>query len=224
MSQSNLSMDILIKNQYVSCNTQSDFQRMRHLLREYGLDKFKQEMIDLGIFHDGYITSNLIPFNPFARIIANKMENPCKDIINNENYVILQNRPENDDHWNDSDPIWLGKASMSKNHKFLSPKINIWSCFNVLTLGIDDSFDLEKSIKMLDTMKILALNYTKQKLWSSNIGLYFHCYPFNSVQTLHLHIVDLDTIGPSFYALQHKNLSLDDIKNVLLEEKNMLHL
>ena len=45
--------------------------------------------------------------------------------------------------------------------------------------------------------------------WSTSVGLYLHCYPFNSVQALHLHIVDLAAVGPTHAALAHKNLPID---------------
>lgn len=207
-----------IKETQLKCCTKEDYINMREQLKQHGVNKFYQEMLETGIFKDGSITSELKPFNPFARIIHGKMENPCKDTIENPNFVLLQNRPDNDEHWQDSSPEWIGKASMSKNHKFLSPKNPTWSLFNVLTLGMDQIYSLESCINLLNEMEKVALQYTKQKMWSNNIGLYFHCYPFNSIQTLHLHIVDLETIGPSYSALNYKNLTLSAVRDVLLEE------
>lgn len=213
-----MSIASILQTEYKSCNTKTDYINMRHTIRLHGINKFKQEMTNNGFFQDDRITSEMKPFNPFARIIVGKMENPCKDVTNNDDYVILQNRPDNDANWNSDDPAWVGKSSMSKNHKFLSPKLDTWSCFNVLTLGMGKDLSLDEAVDMLNEMKDVAMKYAKQKAWSMNIGLYFHCYPFNSIQTLHLHIVDLDTIGPSFEALAYKNLSLDDVKSCLLDE------
>jgi len=214
-----MSFSALFKAKFPKCNTYSDYKQIRKLLRDNDVNKFKQEMEDLGIFKDGHITSELKPFNPFARMIANKMENPCKDTISNKKFMIFQNRTENDDHWQDEGE-WLGKASMSKHHKFLSPVDDRWSTFNVLTFGMDPSFDLNECIKMLDEMEQTALDYAKQKGWSNNVGLYFHCYPSNSVQTLHLHIIDEETKGPTFEHLNFKNLSIKDVRKVLSDELN----
>lgn len=201
-----------------SCQTKNDYLLMRNLVRKYGINNFKKEMQELGWFKDNIITSELHPFNPFSRIITGKTENPCKDIIDNKNFMILKNRDESDDNWQSNDPQWLGKASMSKNHKFLCLKSLEWSTFNILTFGMNPDVNLSSCIDILDEMELTALNYTKKYNWSNNIGLYFHCLPFNSVQLLHLHIIDLDIVGPSFYVLNSKNLPLNEARNALYEE------
>ena len=33
-------------------------------------------------------------------------------------YIIANNLPANDAHWDSDDPAWIGKASMSKRHRF----------------------------------------------------------------------------------------------------------
>ena len=52
----------------------------------------------------------------------------------------------------------------------------------------------------------------------ADIGLYFHCYPLCSVNSLHLHIVDLSETGPSYEACRIKNLSMDMVLKALEEE------
>ena len=52
----------------------------------------------------------------------------------------------------------------------------------------------------------------------ADIGLYFHCYPHCSVNSLHLHIVDLSEVGPTYKALSHKNLSMDMVLTALENE------
>ena len=51
-----------------------------------------------------------------------------------------------------------------------------------------------------------------------DIGLYFHCYPHCSVNSLHLHIVDLSEVGPTYEALSYKNLSMDMVLKALDKE------
>ena len=52
----------------------------------------------------------------------------------------------------------------------------------------------------------------------ADIGLYFHCYPLCSVNSLHLHIVDLSETGPSYKYHSHKNLSMDMVLTALEKE------
>ena len=52
----------------------------------------------------------------------------------------------------------------------------------------------------------------------ADIGLFFHCYPLCSVNSLHLHIVDLSETGPSYKYHSHKNLSMDMVLTALEKE------
>ena len=88
-------------------------------------------------------------------------------------------------------------------HYLLIPK-DI-SYFNVLTLKKED-------IPMLEEMKQLVKNNLGKKI------LYFHCYPFNSIHTLHLHAVD-----EKDYVSRKNNLFIDDVIYVL-ENENVMNL
>ena len=52
----------------------------------------------------------------------------------------------------------------------------------------------------------------------ADIGLFFHCYPHCSVNSLHLHIVDLSEVGPTYEACRFKNLSMDMVLTALEKE------
>ena len=52
----------------------------------------------------------------------------------------------------------------------------------------------------------------------ADIGLFFHCYPHCSVNSLHLHIVDLSEVGPTYAACSHKNLPMDMVLTALDKE------
>ena len=52
----------------------------------------------------------------------------------------------------------------------------------------------------------------------ADIGLFFNCYPHCSVNSLHLHIVDLSEVGPTYYACSHKNLPMDMVLTALDKE------
>jgi hypothetical protein len=50
-------------------------------------------------------------------------------------YIIANNLPANDSHWDSDDPGWVGKASMSKRHRFLIRRNLHWRWFNALIFG-----------------------------------------------------------------------------------------
>ena len=89
-----------------------------------------------------------------------------------------------------------------KEHFLLIPKNTNY--FNILTLEKAD-------IHMLLQMK---------KFVEENIGnklMYFHCYPFNSVHTLHLHVVDKKD-----YISRKNNLFIDDVIYALENENRLV--
>lgn len=123
--------------------------------------------------------------------------------------------------WASSDPAWVGKASMSKRHCLLTIKDLNWEWFNVLTFGLISGLDC--GIEKLEAMKAAAL------LWASNmkdwppverLGLFLHVYAHCSVNSMHLHMVDMANLGPTYYKLEHKNLPIDDAIQVLREERS----
>ena len=95
---------------------------------------------------------------------------------------------------------------------------------------------LESALACLRTMREAAYAFVKEDAksgtkWSlrqketnqtivelADIGLYFHCYPLCSVNSLHLHIVDLSEVGPTYEACRFKNLSMDMVLTALEKE------
>ena len=88
--------------------------------------------------------------------------------------------------------------------------------------------NLNDAIKLLESMIEAAKAYVRASPdWSERarqdteegkvpegLGLYFHCYPSQSVNALHMHMVDIDNAGPTFKALAYKNLSATDALDV----------
>ena len=98
---------------------------------------------------------------------------------------------------------------------------------------------LESALACLRTMREAAYAFVKEDAksgWSlreknvfqketnqhvvelADIGLFFHCYPLCSVNSLHLHIVDLSEVGPTYEACRFKNLSMDMVLTALEKE------
>ncbi len=218
-------------------NTQDDYAKARSFLKNYGVERFHSDMINFGIFgNDGKILPTTKPFNVFARIISGDLPVPYGNILENlavrfddyklsdasKHFMVAKNLPEHDQNWNNYEKASQGNASMSLRHRFLIPRDPKWSNFNVLTIGLtNDVHSLRSGIEYLKYMKKTAQDFVERErqlydqdpnqAWSSNVGFYFHCFPFNSVQYLHLHIVDLNHTGPAFNYMQFKNLSIDSI-------------
>ena len=126
-----------------------------------------------------------------------------------------------------------------------------WTWFNVLTMGLvdglpDDANDfdedelkrveadpaknkatLEEALECLKMMRAAALAFVEQDRptngWSQNIGLFFHCYPYCSVNSTHMHILDMDRTGPSYEAIKSRNLKMDFVIQAMEEEIKELH-
>jgi hypothetical protein len=136
-----------------------------------------------------------------------------------DEFIIFQNKKEANDNWAKDDPAWKGRSSMSPRHVLLCNKDLSWRWFNVLVAGLDSAAEaLDKIISMREAALHFVRNDTSME-WSPNIGLYFNCYPYTSVNALLLHIVDLAETGPSFDALQHVNLPVEDVIEVLRAER-----
>jgi hypothetical protein len=112
---------------------------------------------------------------------------------------------------------------MSKHHRFLTTKDLHWSWFNALAFGKvppeDGGASLAAVIAEVESMKAAALTFTAATPgWSNSIGLFFHVFGHNSVNALHLHVLDMSAVGPTFKWFDYKNCHVDSILKVLKEE------
>lgn len=202
--------------------TQEQYAALRQVVVAFGVQEFRRALTQQGVFtRDGCISSLQ---NPLARMVYVEVRLPYADPLTTvglskylDKYLVIKNKPELDAGWQDAS--MAGKASMSLHHEFLLPRSPHWSSFNVLTLGLEpDQLTLLEAIEMLDEMERIACEYAGARGWSPQLGLYFHCYPLNSISTLHLHMVDLCYTGPSYTAQLHKTLPLSTVRAQLQEE------
>ncbi|CAK9021694.1 BTB_2 domain-containing protein [Durusdinium trenchii] len=211
------------------------FREVRRILREdYGGPRaLLAELRTQGFVENSRLaTGEGAPFNLFARLADGQMQQPgmeeeqaaLKDY--GQIFCICKNRPENDEKWQSEDAEWLGKASMAARHRFLTTKDLRWNFFNALTMGMTDDDDvvggLSESIQLLGQLKAAAMTYaSKMGTWSEKLGLFFHVYGHNSVNSLHLHLVDMNFLGPTFKKLDYKNCPLSAVLEVLQDELAM---
>lgn len=156
------------------------------------------------------LTTGTKPFNVFARYADNQMKNHVDQTIIEsyaDEWMVCHNKPENDEKWNhfdDKSVSMCGPDEYGPGHVFITTKDLNWKNFNVTTLV------LYKKVDFLLKLKEVATEYVKQRGWTK-AGFYFHCFPHNSVQSLHLHVVNEDEkyIGHMFKECKYKNLPLD---------------
>ncbi|KAL3918324.1 MAG: hypothetical protein SGPRY_006056 [Prymnesium sp.] len=158
-----------------------------------------------------------------------------------EKFMVACNRPENDLKYNDGTDEWKGKASMSKHHRFLIVKDLSWWTFNIAVYfpparhrfglkpdqaGKTQPKELEAALNLVRQMRDAAWKYVENsKAWSyhtkrdkATVGMFLHAYPYASVNSLHMHIVDLGHTGPTYKALAYKNLPVDSVLKVMHDE------
>ena len=206
-------------------NQKEDFQQARKFAREYGFERIRAQ---LGDFVDatGRLTTETKPFNVFARKASGKLAlTPEEELAQGrlgsfaERFMVCYNMPDRNANWANDDPEWVGRAGMSKRHCFLTVKDLDWQWFNVITFGLDDP---QKGYEMLADLYAAAKEFTQKSFEIDGSfrepAFYLHCYGHNSVNSLHLHMVDLEFAGPTHRALAYKNLPVEDALAVLRRE------
>jgi len=190
------------------------------LRRVNGKEQIKQLLV-----HDEWVDDklNLIVktdniFTLAGKRLADKFPTQ-NEKLKQHGLMVLGNKPEHDSNWNNEN--FKETASMSMHHKFLVQTDYLrWHRFNVLTMGMNKcQKDNDNDLHRLIVMSEQGIEFAKSEGWSPNLGMYFHVYPDNSVKSLHLHLVDLDHVGPAFDYQMHKNLSIDVAIKVLEMER-----
>ena len=164
-----------------------------------GATALRAELESAGIVARGLLTTGTSPFNVFVHIGSGLLTQPGMEAENaalgaaSAQFCIACNRSENDEQWANESPEWVGKASMSKRHRFLILRDDLsWQSFNVLTLGlVGGSKSLRAAIALVEGMRDAARTFAScTPGWSAEptrLGMFFHCYPHNSVNSLHMH-------------------------------------
>jgi hypothetical protein len=218
------------------CNTKDDYIKIRKALQIYNIENFKDTETKNGVllFKNNKLNVNpsLSPpeaakkgFIPFTFFSTMKFANPEDQALIpqlREKYIILRNKPElggigpEDPNWKTAQ--FNENASMSAYHQFVGVKNMNWDLFNVLTFGLEPGSitpnSKEAVILMLNELQTIGNAWAESKcIPREYLGLYFHVYPFNSVQSLHMHMVDKreQHEGVAMKINQHKNMPISEI-------------
>jgi hypothetical protein len=221
--------DVLSKHGRTSIQ---DYLYLRNKLKEFGIQNFVNQL-----YTEEHIdeNNNIYPDNDaFSLIIHGINENliDFNDIIDDDEFLIVKKNRKNErnqlnEYYNKIQLI--EKLGGKPNEKLLENKNNIeqdilnrhysflvyknphWSTGNILTFGMDPLYDIHKSIKLLKRMKKIAEDYVKQKKWSKNTQFFFHIHPHNSIETLHLHIIDPDYENDSYQFNLKIGITIDNV-------------
>lgn len=182
------------------------------------------------IFEDNKISKNIFSF---LKLMDSDNLPSQLSIPENlrDTFIILNNKKEyggtgDNEIWETAK--YNENASMSAYHSFLciKPKISEnnlidgshWSLFNALTFGEDPKFQTSLDVlRMLNTFELIGKNWAKEN-GIQNLGLYFHIYPRNSINSLHLHMIDTSKsrTGVAFKKYKNVNIPLEEIKQYFL--------
>ena len=207
-------------------NTPEAFAAARAQLRAVGIGQLRAFLTEAGVVHH---SGRLNPTNNvFSKLssritVDERAREHLNPVLAGTAFVAAYNRPDLDEHWESEASDWVGRASMARRHRMLLLDEADWTYFNVLTFGMgapDPATALRRCISTLQAMRAAALMIAAHEGdWEpAAVGLYFHVFPSNSVQSLHLHVVDLGATGPTHGRLSYKNTPLDAVLKVLRTE------
>ena len=192
---------------------------------EYAKKNNHYELIKEKFVKDNVISVNDVlttgdkPFNIFARIVSGDTKHDVDQSLlgeYSERFVVCHNRPANDENWNNRDfpsGSMAGPDDSGPGHVFITTKNLKYHRFNILPII------LENDVQYVSDLLLAAIKYTVNRNWTKP-GFYFHCYPHNSVQSLHLHVLNMDNVGPWFKAQEYKNLNIYDVLSVMEVPRN----
>eukprot|EP00729_Bicosta_minor_P009061 gene9061-12886_t len=139
----------------------------------------------------------------FARKHLAQLKGELTEADYDKDFLLVCNTPEADEAY--LDPTQVGKSSIG---------------------GGSAHTRLISAVAKLKKMQQAANQFTSttKEEWSTvdNVGLFFHVYGLNSVNALHLHIIDGAATGPTYEACQHKNLPLSAALEVFQAELKVL--
>lgn len=202
-SHANINDVDTLRKYIMHCEETNEYERIKAVFK-------KEKRID----DDDMLTTDGGPFNVFASIVSGRTSNPVDQSLlgrHADRFVLCHNRPISDEKWNDlsfDGGSMAGPDANGPGHVFITTKNLHVDYFNILPIV------LKKDVQFLNDLLIAAMEYTRNRGWK-NPGFYFHCYPLNSVNSLHLHVINKDRLGHMFQKKMCANLSMYDVLTVV---------
>jgi hypothetical protein len=112
---------------------------------------------------------------------------------------------------------------MSSCHELLIPLELSWEWFNILTVGMVGDLQtrlagckaaLERIVRMRDA-SIHYISKLPKQGFEGDVGMFFHCFPYCKVNSMHMHILDVTEANNCFSENAYRNLGLGDVITVL---------
>jgi hypothetical protein len=189
----------------------NDLVTLRDYMTTVNKQQIKEKLIEQGyIKYKSNRLSDSGPFNVFARIASKSMVNKIDQtfVRDKNDWILVHNLSTHDDNWNNTKHpggSMAGRDEQGPGHVFLTTKKLGWEYFNITTIMLHP-----KGLRFLKKLRENAVHYSQKRGWD-NPGFILHCYPYNSVNSFHLHIVNMDNLGHNYYKNNYKNLLLDDV-------------
>jgi hypothetical protein len=208
--------ETLVKELFPILNDVDTFSSyIRYAKDNNHVKKIKNLLIEKGFVENDKLTISTKPFNVFARFGSETVNNPVSQslIFDQRYWMVCHNLYENDLNWYNPNFPSASMAGPDKDgnpgHVFITTKLLNWKNFNVTTIALEVN-----GLNFLNSLKEVAVRYSKGRGWK-NTGYYFHCFPYNSVNSLHLHVINLDNVGFNFVENNYKNITIDDVINAV---------
>jgi len=211
-----------IKSFFPTLRHENEYSQARNIIRRHnGIETLRQWLDKKSLLNGDLLdTRKDAPFNLFALIGSGELVQTNMEWENSllgrykEKFVVARNMPNHDQNWDK--PECAPRSSMGRHHRFLVLKDLDYHWFNAIAWGLEPD-KLEDALKLIGDIKAAAKKYSKKMGWRS-VGLFCHVFGHNSIHSCHIHMLDLLTLGPSYFAQHHKNCSLDTIERVLRHE------
>jgi hypothetical protein len=187
--------NVLTKNSDPNVTAINDVDTLLCARKSTCIERLYEKLVISGYINpdNDRLTTGIIPFNRFARYGSGAIKN-CGILQHGVHgkFMVCGN--------DDDETSMAGPDENGPGHVFMTTTDLHWQYFNILTLT-DKVF--------LKQMRHAATNYALSRKWT-NFEFIFNCYPLNDYQSMYLHIVNLDCVGPNFDKERYRNLTMDD--------------
>lgn len=205
--------DAIVKRLFPRINDLASFtEYIRYVNTNNHIVAIRKKLIinDFMDEHNETLNYSSLGFNPFVSFALGTYPNSVDQtfIRNPKNWMVCHF-----DNWAiQKFPMGLMADAdlFGPGHVAITTKLPYWKLFNVTTIALHPP-----GLEFLIEMKSIAETYSMKRGWA-RVGYYFHCLPHCSVNSLCLHVVNLDTANNILYKNHYRNLPIDNVISVMM--------